>query len=296
MSSSRSRRLAATAAAVALLLGACEAPVVSPAPPPPIGGPDRLASAVPPPTLEEIKIPAVGEKDAPDLTKLREDALRSSAMSWGAQSGYARRAWEITRMLEGQANTLDEVYAFSRVAVPLGRQAGYLMPPVVLRTVQAFASEEDGLALSSADEYYEIVAPARLVSVTPTWRDYLLLLAPAPDEPAEALRPRDSTERSFFEQVVKEGYAEGVRQAELAFETQVNRLKRDYEGSLEYRRLVSLGMMSEVIVAGAEAVATGDGDTLRIGDRSVRILDAAAFQTDPTQWKPIVVPSGAVAP
>ena len=87
-----------------------------------------------------------------------------------------------------------------------------------------------------------------------------------------------------------------MRQAELAFETQVNRLKRDYEGSLEYRRLVSLGMMSEVILAGAEAVATGDGDTLRIGDRSVRILDAAAFQTDPTQWKPIVVPSGAVAP
>jgi defect-in-organelle-trafficking protein DotC len=281
---------------VATLLSGCEPAPLAPSGPPTIGGPDRLAAAVPPPTLGEIRVPGFEDQADSDLTKLREDALRGAALSWGAQSGYIRRAWELTRLLEGQSDALDEVYAFDRVAIPLGRQAGYLVPPVVIRTERAFAAEEGGQALSSADEYYEIWAPARLVAVVPTWRDYLLLVAQEPELPAEALRPRDSAERSFFERTMQEGYAQGVAQADLAFEEQVNRLRRDYEGCLEYRRLVALGMMSEVIVAGAEAMASGDADTLRIGDRSVRILDAAAFQTDPTHWKPVVVPAASLQP
>lgn len=133
------------------------------------------------------------------------------------------------------------------------------------------------------------MAPGKLSPVTPTWRDWLVSIAPKPEEPPRAVLPKDSGERDAFYSALTQGWTAGVQQADLAFEESMHRLERDYRGMLEYRRLVALGMMKEIRIASADFGVTGGKDEMRIGERTVRIVGGAEFNPKETAWRPVPV-------
>jgi len=219
-----------------------------------------------------------------EITEIRRRALMEAAQGYGSQMGYARRVWEIEGLLEARAPSLDEVFGFSRVVTEAPVKAGYIIPPIVSRSFDAFRSDNAGREASVADEYLTIVAPGRIVPVTPTWRDYLLFTAVQPEQPARSLLPSNEMERGLFTEWFRDGWTAGVSLADEEMSQRLTRLRRDYEGMLQYRRLVSMGMMDRMVLAQADFGVTGGGDELRIGSRTVQIVSDAQFDANPRRW------------
>lgn len=259
----------------------------SPLVPEVIGGSDDLRRGPPPPaTPAAVRIATVSaEKKAGAVTKIRSEALKEAAQSYGSQMGFARRAWEISGRLEARSGDLNEVFEFDRVVEVAPVKAGVIIPPVVSRSFDAFTTDAEGREASVADEYLTIVRPGRIAPVTPTWRDYLIMGLGVPEAPPQALMPSDTVEKALFDDWFSEGWAAGVVLADAEFGERLDRLKRDYTGMLQYRRLVSQGMMDRMVLADADFGVTGENGTMRIGSRTVRIVSDAAFQTDPTRWQ-----------
>ena len=248
-----------------------------------IGGPDLLANGPAPKKLEQVEVKL--EMEAPEpIPEIRRQGLVEAAQAYGAQLGFDRKAWEIEESLERHSSGLSTVFDFRRVVSAGPRRVGYVVPPVVQRSFHAF--QGDGRMASAADEYLVVRQPGRIRPVTPTWRDWLLMHRPEPKKPARSLLPSTPEEWDLFRRELRIGWKAGERQAVEELEERFGRLLRDYEGMLEYNRLVALGMMDRMVLDDADWGVTVDGATMRIGSRTVRIEGAAAFQGDPTRWRP----------
>ncbi len=286
-------RLPLAAAAGALALAACvrsPPPPESAAPPiPALGGLDQLdLEAEPPAGPGSIAIEPAELDRSGGMSELRSSALREAAMSLGSQHAFRRRAWEINRRLERRSAALSSVYDFNRVASSSPGVPGYVLPPVVGKALDAYALGNGGRSAAHAEEVYDLLKPARLSPVVPTWRDYLVIDARIPRDPPAALRPRSGKERGRYRNWFEEGWRSGIAQADAEFRLRLERLRRDFEGMLEYRRLVRLGMVLEpTIESGMEAVA-GSEDAMRIAVRRVRIAGGSEFNLDASQWRDAV--------
>ena len=249
------------------------------------GGDDLRQGAEPVARPSEVRIELYDpERETVEITELRRSALQEAAQGYGSQLGYARRVWEIEGLLEQRSSDLDEVFSFDRVVSEAPVKAGYIVPPIVSRSFDAFQSSEEGRTASVAEEYLTIVAPGRIVPVTPTWRDYLLFSSPAPEKPARSLFPSSQAERDLFLVWFNEGWTAGVALADDEIGYRLDRLRRDYEGMLQYRRLVNMGMMDRMVLQEADFGVTGGGDEMRIGSRTVRIVSDAQFDANPLRW------------
>lgn len=253
--------------------------------PPVLGGGDILRhGAEPPASSRAVSLPVAGRSGDTEMSRIRSDALMEAATSFGARMGYARRAWEIAGRLESRSSDLSTVFDFSRVVSHAPGGAGVIIPPVVSRSFNAFVTDAEGREASVADEYLVIVRAGRIAPLEPTWRDFLLFAAPMPEEPPRALLPADREEEAFFRTRFDDGWNEGVRLADAELQSRLDRLQRDYLGMLQYRRLVAQGMMDRLVLADADFGVTVDGDEMRIGSRTVRIVSDAQFQGNPTRW------------
>lgn len=248
-----------------------------------LGGPDMLANGAAPAKLDQVEVRLEMETPEP-IPEIRREGLVAAAQGYGAQLGFDRKAWEIEESLERHSSGLSTVFDFRRVVSAGPRRVGYVVPPVVQRSFHAF--QGDGNTASAADEYLVVRQPGRIRPVTPTWRDWLLMHRPEPKKPARSLLPSTAEEWALFRRELRAGWKAGERQAVEELEERFTRLLRDYEGMLEYNRLVALGMMDRMVLDDADWGVTVDGTTMRIGSRTVRIESAASFQGDPTQWRP----------
>ena len=240
-----------------------------------------------PPAFDQLTLPvAIPKLEGAEGQRAR--SMRESALSWGAQAGYARRIWEITQLYEHRQAELDEVWNFRRVASPAPRNTGWVLPPVVRVAGPAWSGT--GSAATAVDAYYEIIKPGRIVGSLPGWHDYLPRAAPEPVMPHNALLPASGEEAQWREWAA-EGWLAGREQANDLLEVSLVRLQRDHGGMLEYRRMLAQDMISSIVLDHASFVpsAEDDGQVLRIGERSVRIVDAAGFITDTGQWRPVIV-------
>lgn len=251
------------------------------------GGADHLGSGPEPPASpSEITVDSIAASQGSAKQRARERTVREAAKQIGSQHGFRRRAWEIRRRLEARASELSAIYDFGRVAMAAPRRVGFLLPPIVSRSLHAFETVPDGGKSSAADEYLEILRPAVMAQTVPTWRDYLLFDSAEPLPLRSSKMPRSTAEQRQFERWVRNGWAAGVEQANAEFTQRLRRLRRDFEGMLEFRRLNSLGMVIAPETAGAEFGVTGRPGAMRIGDRTARITANADFERDRLKWAP----------
>lgn len=308
--SNRKFTLLATVAGICLLAGCETYPTneVPPAAPAPakIGELDNLrVGKEPVASPDEVKIELYNPSDeVKEITEIRRRALLEAAQGYGSQLGYARRGWEIEKLLEERSTQMSQVFNFSRLVSEAPVKAGYIIPPVVSRSFDAFKTTEEGREASVADEYLTIVAPGKIMPVTPTWRDYLLFSPRTPETPAKSLHPRNAAEKEMFDKWFREGWVAGVELADAEIGSRLDRLRRDYEGMLQYRRLVAMGMMDRMVLQDADFGVTGGGDEMRIGSRTVRVVSDAEFETNPKRWSvrsvsardSLIVESGKIPP
>lgn len=246
-------------------------------------------------------------KEEKDLAlKIRRDSMREAALSYGARGGLAFRTKEIMGELENNAPAMDKVYNFRRLLIKAPGNM-YIEPPIISEALNNFLVSPNGEEAAIADAVYQIARKARIVSAPRNWRQYLERVWEKVTPPPNILIPETPAERKAWRIWVREGWHEGVAQANETFQADLNRLIADFEGQVRYRVLLTQnkvsvpyatledrgvsGSQEETVVGNRPVNVTTE---MRVGDRAIRITqpvtlrisDAAEDWTAPMQATP----------
>lgn len=230
------------------------------------------------PTQPEMK-----GKFAADLMSLRE-----AAESYGAKGGRIYQLRRIHEKLDRMQAEYDYLYNFENLS--LVAPSGFLVVPPVVSMVEGTVSvTEEGQAASYALMEYQIVSPARITGVAPDWRTYLYEPIEKLSPPDFASLPQNKAQMAVWEKHVRMGWVNGIRQANLSFELNHSRLIRDFEGIALFKQLVMEKKVHEIHVAVVDKSTVIEGNSMRVGDRAIRIVQNGAFNPATDHWKPIVI-------
>lgn len=224
-----------------------------------------------------------GTPQAPAISYVREQALRSAAKTLGLQLGEAQRARQILALLHAQSARLDAAFAFNRLMMGVG-----VLPPVIVETRDAVSL--DASVMHVADRTYTIIAPPRFVAMPPTWRSYLELGLSTQDPvipTSDPRYPKDAAERAYWKKEVQSAYAEGVATANSIFSLNLALLKRDYSGMRTFYELYARHMVTAPVIAGSHQIIRRDGKSIAVGDAVFRITAQPDFVSKTSDWTAI---------
>lgn len=216
------------------------------------------------------------------MGKIREMALRETALSLGAQSGLAWRAKIIDEKLIKEARRLDAIYDFNALILPHN-----ILPPVLLEGRNTL-NLADAQTIRVSDRTYKVAKQAHFVTTSPNWRQYLWMDYKKPGYPDVTLLPKSKIERQVWMQCVEKGWKDGIEQADIILEESIARIKEDIKGMILYRKLLAMNMVSPPFVSNTELGVTGDGGELHIDDRVLRITALPALNVNSDQWRAAV--------
>lgn len=220
--------------------------------------------------------------------RLREELVRDAALALGTQGGYSERASEIRGILDRRGDQLDRIFNFA----PLCRD-GRVLSPVVDLVEDVLAVEAGGDAMRETARVLRVLSPARLVSTPPTWRDWMDIRPIPSVAPDVVSLPTTSSERDVWRETVATSWALGRTQADAVFASQVDTLKRDYQGMLRYHELLNQGIVAPADVGRNDLGIVREDAELRLGDTIYVVRSPARF-TPPEDWRAVVTPSGTV--
>lgn len=211
---------------------------------------------------------------------LRERAVLQAAESLGSQAGYCAGVHAWNAWAQTHARVLDGVYDFSSLLVDGGR----VLPPVILEDSDSYLQKGSSMAIT-ARTTWRIYHFGKIVSVAPTWRDYLLQSCAPPLKPNPILLPKTAADREAWRDGIQKGWTMGETAAKDGFKLGLHRLTRDYAGMLRFWLLHKRGVMSAPVLSTGVVGMKVDGRTLNVGERIFRITDAGGFKV-PDRWKP----------
>lgn len=221
----------------------------------------------------------------PGAKKMREEAMRESALSYGARGSLGARTWEIRRQLLTREKYLDRVFNFRSLLI--ATQSGLLIePPIIGESMENVKVENDGQQAAVADTIYNIGREAKIVTAPRDWRVYLEREWGGLEPPPAELMPRTPEERKLWRGWVKQGWEEGMKQADAVFKADLDRLVADYKGMVRYRELLAQGMVSAPFALQVDRGVTGGGKEMRIGDRALQITGPSELKAETSEWTP----------
>lgn len=232
--------------------------------------------------LEAMAHTRPASSNGQNSSRIREMAIRETALSLGAQAGLAWRAKFIDEELTKEARTLDAVFDFNSLILPHN-----ILPPVLLegRNTLNLADEH---SIRVSDRTYKISKQAKFITTPPNWRQYLWMDYKKPEMPNITLLPKNKQEKEVWKKCVTKGWKDGVEQANIILEENIARIKEDFGGMILYRKLLAMNMVSAPFVSEADLGITGDGSQLHIDDRVLRISALPALNTDSKAWRAAV--------
>ncbi len=244
---------------------------------------------VPPPQLQDLeevpKLNVFVNEETGMPFNIRLDAQREAALSYGARGGLAWRTYAIRQELDRRASYMDKVFDFRQLLIPA--QSGLLIePPIVSESVNAMLIDASGRQAAVADRVFDISRNARIVSTARSWRNYLERDWGEVKPPPDILRPNNEEEREKWRRWVREGWDQGVTQADEIFEQDLLQLTAHYQGMVRYRMLLAQGMISPPYALQVDRGITGGGDRMRVGDRAVEITGMPELMPGTERWRP----------
>lgn len=227
-----------------------------------------------------------GDVRAKAARGMRDQAMKETALSYGARGGLARRTWEIRQELDQNASNLSKTYNFNTLLI--SAPSGLLIePPIVTEAERNVLVSGDGQKAAVSDTIIKIGREARIVTAPRDWRTYLERDWGKVEKPPEVLLPRDERERVNWAQWVTEGWEAGYKQADEILQADIDRMVRDYTGMVRYRWLLAQNMISAPYALQEDRGVTGGGDEMRIGDRALSITGQSELMARPEQWQAV---------
>lgn len=213
------------------------------------------------------------------ISDLRAEAIKDIAFQIGTSAGLAAQYKIYEEAYKNRSAELDRKYDFEALKLSPG-----VLPPVLSEGFSNYEHKsEDMVEVSGMN--FRIERKARMVSVYPTWRDYLLLQFKPATLPSQNFMPKTAAEKRLWDATVKLGWEDGVRQAKTIWESAHGELDRDYEGMILYKQLLANKQITPTVVASADLGVTGDGTSMSVDHKVITITDHSQFQTDRSKWR-----------
>lgn len=216
------------------------------------------------------------------MGKIREMALKETALSVGAQAGLAWRAKIIDAQLNKQARNLDTIYDFNSLVLEHN-----ILPPVLLEGRNTL-NLADAQSIRISDRTYKVAKQAHFITAPPTWRQYLWMDYVKPEAPNVTLLPKTKAEKEIWCIYTERGWKNGIDQANIILEENIARIKEDFGGMILYRKLLAMNMVSPPYVSHTDLGVTGDGSEIHIDDRVLRITALPALNINSEEWRAAV--------
>jgi defect-in-organelle-trafficking protein DotC len=236
------------------------------------------AESIAPPSLDDIL--QLKNSAVDPIVDLRNKMIGANARTVGFRAGLANRGIQYKKMLDARASILDSIFSFQTLLGP-----GGVLPPVIeeAKDTAAYSDNE----MREATVVFKVLRQERLVSIPPTWRDYLLtglIIKATVDLPEGDARPKNNDEMKIWQQNVLVGWKQGQSGADAIFEANLNRCTRDFNGMLRYSILLHQGVIMPTAVAESGRSVTGDKFEIKLDDRTRQITKKAELQIDPRKW------------
>ena len=219
---------------------------------------------------------------ATNVNPMRLDAVKQTATEVGARGALAYRSIQINHTLTQESTILDNIFNFNRLLLP-----HHVLPPVIQTSNNSMVIDNPNTIRGDA-KTFELIQPAKFVTVAPTWRTYLWMNFPPPPVPNKVLLPKNKTEAVTWNNAIAVGWREGLQQANNIFKLNLNHLKRDINGMILYKKLLAEHMISAPYVSSSSLGITGNSQQLRINDYIKRITSPAQLQPNSKKWSAIL--------
>jgi len=235
-------------------------------------GVSQVAVEDPSGRLEELsEIRRTRKKSADKRHTARMKVLGDTARTLGFQEGFKWQYQLLMDEAEKREDRFAKIFDFRRLLID-----NRVLPPVIRWSGPAMRLESDSYA-TEVEAQYRIVAPARIVSNPPSWRDYIEVEAEVL-RPADEILPATSAEADVWKEMIHEGWGEGVEHARTVFEMSMTRLVSDFRGILRFKMLADKGLVSVPVLAqGDLGVQVGD-NVLNVDQKTFRITVPAEFK------------------
>lgn len=229
-----------------------------------------------PPELNYLLNLKANKKVESTVMLLRPNAIRDAAQLVTIQTAISWRYAQLVSQVEKYAAIMDTAFNFSPLLMTQGD--ALIMPPVLTRGGASMRIEAHKLATATVASY-ELLEPARFISVIPTWRSYLMMIEdfPKPEEPNPAVMPKNLKEQVIWQTAVREAWIQGIAEAEQLFIENISRMVRDYRGIMLYHLLIAQDLLSNVHSASTDLGIYISKNKLNIGQKVYRITAPSIF-------------------
>ena len=216
----------------------------------------------------------------------RDTMLKSLGVRSGMQFGYQKQLINLQDKISKQSNYLDQIFNFNFILSYANKNspAINLLPPVML-IADNYVQSNNSKMVTISKVNYQIFSQASLVSVVPSWKDYLIKEIPQPEAITGNLLPHDSHEQVVWKDAIKLGWKLGIKQANQEMDYRINSLNRDYNGMLLYVKLLQLGKVVSPYVAYSHQSVVGDKENMSVNQNIYRITNDSALVLNPNKWK-----------
>ncbi len=230
------------------------------------------------------QIQAIQTRENSSATKkFREQAIRETAISVGAQSGLAKQTKIINATLTKHSKKLDHIFNFQQMLLE-----DNILCPVLIASKDNFNIDPNGESLRIADRAYLILKQAKFVTTAPNWRNYLWLEHLPPQKPDNALLPISRQERKTWKEATTRGWNYGIKQANSMFKNNLNKLAQDFQGMILYKVLLARSMVSTPHVGLTTLGITGNSNEMRVNDQVLRITAMPGLKLNPEEWNTVI--------
>jgi defect-in-organelle-trafficking protein DotC len=159
-----------------------------------------------------------------------------------------------------------------------------ILPPVLLKA-NNYILDEGGRAIVISKHHYRLYSQAKLVTVVPSWSDYLISSIPAPKPVVKAYLPHNDNEKVVWSSGIQHGWLLGIKQANQEMDYRINRLNRDYNGMITYLKLLDEGKVSAPYIAYTHQSVIGNNEAMSVNQNVYRITSNAKLVVNPKNWK-----------
>lgn len=231
--------------------------------------------------LKELRGGVEGAESEEGGTGLRFRAIRQEGLRVGAQTGLAHRYGMVMKYLGTVEPKINVIFSFNGFV-----KDGRLLMPAVVEVPNQFVKDEETSEVRVIRNAYTIEEEARIVSVVPTWRDYLWQEYTYPEKPHTSLLPRTPAESKAWQEAVTEGWRAGVQQADTIYSDRLAMLTKAVEGRNLYKTLESKQMVSPAALQVVSNRVTFNGRTMNVGEMIFTINNPSNY-TASKNWRPV---------
>lgn len=233
-------------------------------------------------SLDRVLALTAKKEEAIGVPEIRAEALKELGRNLGLRAGLTDGSLQMLKEIDAKTEFLNAKFNFNELTFPNGA-----LPPVIEEAKDVISVMDYSMRV--ANKIYKISAPARFRGED--WRNYLYLgLAvskdPIVNESQRSIYPRDAAEQKYWDKVVREGYADGLKEAVKVVEVNMNRLERDYIGMMMFYDLYEKKQVTPPVFASATRGAhKPDANTIVIGETIFRITAQPTFNANHNEWK-----------